>query len=69
MNPARSLAPAIWNGDWAHHWVYWVGPLSAGFITAYAYKKVFRREPVPDKVCLTFEEVPLERNTNNQNNV
>lgn len=21
MNPARSFAPALLNGDWSHHWV------------------------------------------------
>lgn len=59
MNPARSLGPAIWNGDFQHHWVYWVGPLAAGFLTSYAYKAVFKREAVPDKVRPEFEEVPL----------
>lgn len=62
MNPARSLAPAIWNGDFKHHWVYWVGPLSAGFLAAYAYKAVFRREAPVDKVRMHFEELPLDGN-------
>lgn len=44
MNPARSLGPVLWNGVYNAHWVYWVGPLSAAFLTAFAYKAVFRRE-------------------------
>ncbi|ETN65688.1 hypothetical protein AND_002539 [Anopheles darlingi] len=44
MNPARSLGPVLWNGVYTAHWVYWVGPLTAGFLTAFAYKAVFRRE-------------------------
>lgn len=49
MNPARSLAPVLWNGDWTAHWVYWVGPLTAAFTTAFAYKTVWRREaPQPE---------------------
>ncbi|XP_058461218.1 aquaporin AQPAe.a-like isoform X2 [Malaya genurostris] len=44
MNPARSLGPVLWNGDWTAHWVYWVGPLSAAFSIAFLYKAVFRRE-------------------------
>ncbi|XP_058053743.1 aquaporin-like isoform X1 [Anopheles bellator] len=46
MNPARSLGPVLWNGDYNAHWIYWVGPLSAAFLTAFAYKAVFRREVV-----------------------
>lgn len=64
MNPARSLAPALWNGDYTHHWIYWVGPLLAGVVTAYAYKLVFRREAAPEKVR-TFEEFPLSRGGQN----
>ncbi|XP_073838039.1 aquaporin-like [Musca autumnalis] len=44
MNPARSLAPALWHNDFRNHWVYWVGPLAAAFIAANIYKLVFRRE-------------------------
>ncbi|XP_055622679.1 uncharacterized protein LOC129766195 [Toxorhynchites rutilus septentrionalis] len=44
MNPARSLGPVLWNGDWTAHWVYWVGPLLGAFVSAFAYKIVFRRE-------------------------
>lgn len=47
MNPARSLGPVLWNGDWTAHWVYWVGPLSGGFCMAFLYKTVFRREVAP----------------------
>lgn len=49
MNPARSLGPVLWNGDWTAHWVYWVGPLTAAFSIAFLYKTVFRREvPEPE---------------------
>lgn len=44
MNPARSLAPAIWNGQMQNQWLYWVAPLSASLCTTLAYKSIFRRE-------------------------
>lgn len=44
MNPARSFAPALINGDWNYHWIYWVGPLGAGFFGALFYKLVFSKD-------------------------
>jgi len=41
MNPARTLAPAIFNNVWTAHWIYWVGPLAGGFVTAVVYKNLF----------------------------
>jgi len=32
FNPARSVAPAIWNGDLDDLWIYLVGPLAGGVI-------------------------------------
>jgi aquaporin Z len=32
MNPARSLGPAMITGDFAHVWVYIVGPLLGGLL-------------------------------------
>ncbi|XP_017867985.1 PREDICTED: aquaporin AQPcic isoform X1 [Drosophila arizonae] len=50
MNPARSFAPALWNGNFLKHWIYWLAPLSGAAITAVAYKTVFRREVVEAQV-------------------
>lgn len=44
MNPARTLAPAIFNNVWTMHWVYWVAPISSGIITAFIYKHIFNRK-------------------------
>ena len=44
MNPARTLGPALAAGEWANHWVYWVGPLVGGAIAALVYEYVFLRE-------------------------
>ena len=44
MNPARTFGPALAAGEWADHWVYWVGPLAGGSIAALLYEYVFLRE-------------------------
>jgi MIP family channel proteins len=37
MNPARSFGPAIANGLWAGHWVYWLGPLAGAALAVFTY--------------------------------
>ncbi|KAJ8636891.1 hypothetical protein MRB53_011158 [Persea americana] len=41
MNPAVSFGPALVSWTWAHHWVYWVGPLIGGGIAAVIYDTIF----------------------------
>ncbi|CAH1113824.1 unnamed protein product [Psylliodes chrysocephalus] len=57
MNPARSFGPALLDGDWKYHWVYWVGPLTAAFLGGLMYRVVFGKEPKSN------ETVPDERAT------
>lgn len=64
MNPARSFGPAIWNGDFQSHWIYWVGPMASAIVTAITYKAVFWREAPPEKTKM-IEEFPLSRDRNN----
>ncbi|XP_046669837.1 aquaporin-like isoform X2 [Homalodisca vitripennis] len=59
MNPVRSLGPALWNGQWRSHWVYWLGPGLGGFFTAVFYQAIFNRNNVNDAAPL--EEVPLNQ--------
>ena len=45
MNPARTFGPALVSGEWANHWIYWVGPLLGGGIAGVMYQVVFINRP------------------------
>ena len=34
MNPARSFGPGAIAWFWAHHWIYWVGPILGAVVAA-----------------------------------
>lgn len=44
MNPARSFAPALAANIWAHHWVYWVGPILGAIIAALVAKFLWQEK-------------------------
>ncbi|KAG5313852.1 AQP protein, partial [Acromyrmex insinuator] len=55
MNPVRSFAPALWNGNWKDHWIYWVGPILGALLGTFAYQLLFT-ETQPNRkksICLT----------------
>jgi len=56
MNPARSFAPALLNGNWHMHFIYWVGPILGGVVAAYLYKFLYHLPPeenvVEEQHCL-----------------
>ena len=41
MNPARSLAPALFSGVWTNLWLYWTATFVGTSIIALAWRKSF----------------------------
>jgi len=45
LNPARAFGPALASGHWAHHLVYWIGPLMGGSLAGVLYETLFLQKP------------------------
>jgi aquaporin Z len=46
VNPARSLGPAVFVGDWAlgQLWLFWVAPIVGGVLGGVVYKALFAKQ-------------------------
>jgi glycerol uptake facilitator-like aquaporin len=47
FNPARSIAPAVYNGEWGDVWIYIVGPLAGAIVAGAISMYLFARKPAP----------------------
>jgi MIP family channel proteins len=45
LNPARAFGPALAANHWAHHGVYWIGPLAGGFLAGLLYDGLYLKKP------------------------
>nr|AOS89753.1 aquaporin [Helix pomatia] len=52
MNPSRSLGSAVASNAWDNHWIYWVGPIAGGVLSALVYKLIIN----PYRGVLNVEE-------------
>ncbi len=45
VNPARSLGPAVYVGDWAlsQLWVFWAAPIAGALLAGFVYRQVFAK--------------------------
>nr|AYN64406.1 aquaporin-like protein [Phenacoccus solenopsis]QEY08361.1 aquaporin [Phenacoccus solenopsis] len=74
LNPTRSFAPALVNGRWRDHWLYWIAPLSGSAATTLFYKYCLLDEDPPGEdmgeasMQLTSgdERVPVTQRSQNQ---
>jgi MIP family channel proteins len=44
LNPARAFGPALAANHWAHHGIYWIGPLAGGFIAGLLYDSLYLKK-------------------------
>lgn len=49
MNTVRSLAPAIFSGNWSNHWIYWIAPNLGSIIGTGIYMIVFAERRPKDE--------------------
>ena len=49
LNPARVFGPAIASGHFAHHYVWWIGPIAGGIVAGFVYELLFadKKEQLP----------------------
>jgi aquaporin NIP len=59
MNPARSFAPALVDGDLQYLWIYIAGPIIGAYLGALCYHKVSRARP--------HEELEIEESLDIEN--
>jgi MIP family channel proteins len=44
LNPARAFGPALAANHWAHHGIYWIGPLAGGFVAGLLYDSLYLKK-------------------------
>ncbi|CAN0393167.1 unnamed protein product, partial [Hapterophycus canaliculatus] len=48
INPARSMATAVTNGEWDNQWVFWAGPMLGGVLATVVWEAALRPTQVAD---------------------
>lgn len=56
INPARSFGPAVVNGYWRQHWIWWIAPLLGGLVAATVYSILFFWNEEPKESSVQQQE-------------
>ncbi|XP_053312245.1 aquaporin-2-like [Spea bombifrons] len=62
MNPARSFGPAMIVGNFAEHWIFWIGPLVGGIIASLIYNYILcpQQQSFAEKLAILLGRMPTE---------
>jgi aquaporin TIP len=62
MNPSRAFGPALVQGVWDDHWIYWVGPIAGALLAAFLYNTLLIRGDItPDAGHVEVEPTTAQR--------
>jgi len=60
VNPARSLGPAVIQGNFKDQWIFWIGPLSGGLVAAIYHVIVMKILPKTEPKNIKNNQVGLD---------
>jgi len=60
MNPARSLAPALYNWNFESQWLYWAAPMSASIVATISFRLIFYKEPPQAVQAVNSHSQPIK---------
>ncbi|OCT95940.1 aquaporin-2 [Xenopus laevis] len=60
MNPARSFGPALIAGNFAAHWIFWIGPFAGAIVASLIYNYILcpRQQKFSEKVSILLGRMP-----------
>ncbi|NP_001137369.1 aquaporin-Xl2 [Xenopus laevis] len=62
MNPARSFGPALIVGNFAAHWIFWIGPFAGAIMASLIYNYILcpQQQSFSEKLSILLGRMPDE---------